>query len=198
MMDDLSILGNLIRCEALADVRGQNDKKIVILEENSGGRGNKYCVKLLNVPGDVIAIKADMFPTPTSIFKNDKEECKRADYVVIINAPTKNWIIYIEMKKGKPKDGREIESQLKGAECFVSYCRAIGRSFWGSKDFLDEEDYQKLFVAVVGIGIDKKPTRQKKSPDKLHDTPENMLKIPAPGKGGLQFNKLIANGKRKP
>ncbi len=200
-MNDLDILRDLIKDEALAAIEEDyyqraSEKKIVFLEENS--EGHAYTVKVHNVPGNVIAIKADVFKAASSIFKDNKGECKRADYVIIVNAESGNWIIYIEMKKGKPEGGEEIENQLKGAECFVAYCRAIGRSFWGSKDFLDEKDYQQLFVAIVGIGMDKRPTRWKRSSDKLHNTPGNMLRIRAPGNRGLQFNRLIANGKQKP
>ena len=196
-MDDLDILRDLIKGEALADIESPYEKDVVVLREDGNGPQDAYTVKLHNVPVNAIVIKADMFSPSKNIFKDSKGECKRADYVMIVNTPQKNWIICIEMKKRKLGDSSEIKKQLKGAKCFVAYCRAIGRSFWDNKGFLDENNYQYLFVSIMGIGIDIKPTRRKKSPDRLHDTPENMLKIPAPGKGGLQFNRLIANGKRK-
>ena len=190
MMSDLDILCSLIRDEAVAKVSDDYGKKIITLEENSGGSRNEYSVELRNVPGDVIAIKADMFPAPTSIFKDDNGECKRADYVVIVCGDAGNWIVYIEMKKrGVSRTRKEFVQQLKGAECFVSYCREIGRIFWGNQKFLDKANYEQRFVSITDIGLSKKPTVDRRY--ELNDRPENMLKIKAPGKNGLQFRQLL-------
>lgn len=195
-MNDLDILRDLIKDKALAKIEEDyhaEEKRTVILKEAEGE--DPYKIKLLNVPNNVIAIKADAFPAAKNIFKGSKGECKRADYVIIVNAESDNWIIYIEMKRGEIKKHRnDAVEQLKGAECFVSYCRAVGQVFWGNENFLDEANYEKRFVGIQNIGIDKRPLTPPQRSD-VHDKAENMLKLNAP-KSELRFNQLT--GKRKP
>jgi hypothetical protein len=89
------------------------------------------------------------------------------------------------MKAGRGGTEKEIIRQLKGAQCFVAYCREIGQSFWDHQNFLKEYEYR--FVSIRNISIPKKTTRpSSRSP--LHDRPDRMLKISSPK--GLQFNHL--------
>lgn len=187
-MSDFDILRDLIREEALASVEDEYGKKTIVLKESSNQ--SEYSLKIRNVPDDVIAFKADNFPPPSSIFKNSKGECKRADFVVIACNDKAKWIVHIEMKGGNTGSGKEIEQQLRGALCLVTYCRAIGQEFWQEPKFLEQKNYQQRFISVKNIGIQKKPTWI--SPKSgWHDTPENMLKINAPTRGVLQFNRLV-------
>ena len=56
------------------------------------------------------------------------------------------------MKAGKKTSKeKEIIQQLKGAQCFVEYCQAIGKSFWEKQDFLD--DYKYRFVSIKNITV---------------------------------------------
>ena len=159
-MSDFDILRDLIHDAALAAVEYKYGKKIIVLEEPGNQQQSAYSLKLHNVPDDVIAFKVDAFPAPKKIFKNDKGECKRADFVVITNGDKANWIVHIEMKGGNTGSEKEIEQQLRGARCLVAYCRAIGREFWQEPNFLKEKNYQQRFVSVKNIWISKKPTRQ--------------------------------------
>ncbi|MCA2553639.1 MAG: hypothetical protein IM466_07830 [Microcystis sp. M04BS1] len=62
--------------------------------------------------------------------------CQRGSPVIIIaNTPTEKVILCLEMKKNRDSNSSIIK-QLKGAECFVSYCHEIGRLFWNQPDFL--------------------------------------------------------------
>ena len=141
------------------------------------------------MPDDTVAIKADAFPPPA--FKGSRGERKRADFVVFSWTPGENWIIYVEMKGGKAGSEEDIVHQLMGAQCVVGYCRAVGRAFWErGPDFLAEHDYQQRFVSVKEIGVDKRPTRGS-TRGARHDTPRNMRKIVAPGRGKIRFRKLI-------
>ena len=187
-MSDFDILRDLIQEEALASVEDEYGKKTIVLKESSNQ--SEYSLKIRNAPDDVIAFKADDFPPPNSIFKNSKGECKRADFVVIASDDKSKWIVHIEMKSGKTGLGREIEQQLRGARCLVAYCRVIGQEFWQESKFLEQKNYQQRFISVKEIGIQKKPTW---TPPKSgrHDTPENMLRINAPARGVLQFNRLV-------
>ncbi|ARI81536.1 hypothetical protein [Microcystis aeruginosa] len=112
------------------------------------------------------------------IFTGNKGECKRADFIIIANTPTEKVILCLEMKKSRDSNSSIIK-QLKGAECFVSYCREIGRLFWNQPDFL--QDYQYRFVSIKNISISKTTTSSRKPSQKseIHDQPEKMLKISA-------------------
>ena len=154
-MSDFEILRELIREEALASVKYQYGKKIIVLEEPGNQQQSAYSLKIYNVPDDVIAFKADDFPPPNSIFKNSKGECKRADFVVIASDDKAKWIVHIEMKSGNTGLGREIEQQLRGARCLVAYCRVIGQEFWQEPKFLEQKNYQQRFISVKEIGIKK-------------------------------------------
>jgi len=133
-------------------------------------------------------IKTDKFPAPNAIFNGYKEECKRADFVIIAHAKNTNWIVYIEMKKSKGNTEEKIIHQLQGAQCVIAYCRAIGNVFWAQPDFLNPITYQSRFVSIRDIGIPKKTSRLPPLSG-LHNSPEKMLKINAPHH--LQFNQLV-------
>ena len=125
-MSDLATLQELISEMAQAQVREQYGRKGVILEERGVGQQARYTVYLRDVPDDTIAIKADQFPPLTGIFSNSRGECKRADYVLVAQTETVNWIVYIEMKAGPSGSREEVVQQLKGAECLLAYFRAVG------------------------------------------------------------------------
>ncbi len=162
---DIVILKRMIQPTAIEKLKSKYQKNIVELKE-----------------------EVDTFRAPTTIFQGNRGECKRADFVIIADTVNKGkFIVCIEMKGGKKTSKeKEIIQQLKGAQCFVDYCQAIGKSFWKKGDFLD--DYKYRFVSFKNIKISKKPT-QSKSKDDIHDTPENMLKISSPDY--IQFNHLI-------
>lgn len=190
-MSDFDILRGLIRDAVLASVEYDYKKKTIVLEEPGDQQRSAYSLKIHNVPDDSIAFKIDAFPAPKKIFKNDKGECKRADFVVIASGDKVNWIVHIEMKGGNNTGSeKEIVQQLRGARCLVAYCRAIGREFWQEPNFLEEKNYQQRFVSIKNIRIPKQPIRlgPKSGP---HDTPENMLKLNGLANGKLQFNELV-------
>lgn len=189
MMYDFDILRDLIQDDALALAEDEYKKKIIVLKE-SGNQQPEYSLKIRNVPDDIIAFKADAFPPPNNIFKNSKGECKRADYVVIASDDRANWIVHIEMKSGKGDSEKEVAQQLRGAQCLVAYCRAIGQEFWQEQNFLEKKNYQQRFISIKNIGVAKRETliEPKSGP---HDMPERMLKINAPANSNLQFKRLV-------
>lgn len=158
----MEILMALIKNEAIVALKKNFDKfNCVLYELNSD---YKFTIK--NVPQDTIVIKADKFPAPLAIFKGSKMECKRADFVIITEIPTKQ-IFYIELKRSKsPTSSEEMNAQLKGAKCVMEYCKAIGKEFWKVQDFLEgyETKYVKFFAQTLG----KRPTRQKMGKSSLH------------------------------
>lgn len=131
-------------------------------------------VEVKGLPHDSIVIRADDFEAPLEIFNGSKGECKRADFVIVSSEETKKWIVCIETKARKLKAGARIKAQLKGALCFIGYCRCIGRSFWASNTFLDGYEYR--FVSVGHTSIHKRNTQPKRRRTR-HSTPENFLKL---------------------
>ena len=189
-MYDFDILQDLIKTEALASTEYEYNKKIIVLEEPGNQTQSAYSLKIRNVPDDIIAFKADAFPPPDKIFKSSKGECKRADYVVIASDDRANWIVHIEMKSGKGDPENEVAQQLRGAQCLVAYCRAIGQEFWQEPEFLEKKNYQQRFISIKNIGVAKRPTLIEPKFGQ-HDMPERMLKINAPANSNLQFKRLV-------
>lgn len=195
MMSDFEILQELIKDEIRAPFECKYNRKTVVLKESGNQGQSTYSLKIRNVPDTIIAFKSDAFPPPNRFFKNSKGECKRADFVLIAIDDRVNWIVYIEMKSGNTDTATAIEQQLRGAQCLVAYCRAIGQKFWRDPGFLKETNYQQRFVSVKNIGINKrKPLHSPKSGS--NDSPERMLKINAPAKSALQFKSLVGSRRR--
>ena len=192
-MTDLEILNELFKKDAMIDIENSlYGKKAVTLSEPQCDDHNGYSVLIRNIPENAIVIKADAFPSPTTIFSNTRGECKRADFVIIANTDKENLFVVIEMKKGRGGSEKGIIQQLKGAQCVIAYCRSIGQAFWQQEGFLNPEKYDYRFVSIREIGINKKPTRRSSS-DGVHDRPERMLKITSPHHLEFQY---LAGGKK--
>ena len=192
MMSDLDVLQELINERALVPLEETpyGGKTVDLVERDRQGK-ILYSIKIKGIPNDTIVVKTDRFTSPENIFACLRGECKRADYIIITNTETENFIIYVEMKKGRGNES-EIINQLKGSECFISYCRMIVCKFWQQSRFLDQ--YENRFVTFRRIGISKSQTR-KRSPSVLHDVPDEVLKISDVGNGGeVHLRKLIRGG----
>ena len=124
-MSDLDVLQELIYEGALIPLmETPYGGKIVVLGESDSQGGIQYSIKIKGIPDDSVVVKTDMFPSPRGIFSCQRGECKRADYVIVTNSETDNFIVHVEMKKGEG-NASEMINQLKGSECFIAYCRAI-------------------------------------------------------------------------
>ena len=194
MTSDLGVLRELIKGDALVKLEktGYGGNFAELEETGDGPDENRYSIRITRIPDDAVIIKTDMFPDPRSIFKGLKGECKckRADYALVASNGSNNYIVYMEIKKGKGDRGGII-NQLKGSECFVSYCRAIAGRFWNRPNFLDSDSYENRFVSITKIGISKSRTRARGSAG-LHDAPERMLKIDnVKDGGGVHFSRLL-------
>ncbi len=182
MIRDIEILRQMIKDRArmpLVDNYGKN--KITLTEPQQANA----LVTIFGVPDDAIVIKADTFRSPDTVFNGSKGECKRADFIIVADTGSKKVILCIEMKKKKGPEN-EIIAQLKGAKCFIAYCREIGRSFWDERKFLDGYAYR--FISIGHISIAKGKTRMTRQTG-VHNKPEWMLKIDRPHH--LQFNHLV-------
>lgn len=179
-MRDMEILSEMIKPSAQVAPQEEYGKFFVILTEP---KFPDSTATIRNLPFDALVIKVDNFSSPGDIFNGAKGECKRADYVII--SAERKYILYIELKH-KKDEWENIVKQLRGAECFVKYCREIGKSFWEEKEFLN--GYEHRFVSIGHTSIPKRKTRiTTKSP--THDSPQKAMKIDWPHY--LQFNQLV-------
>ncbi|GBL12323.1 hypothetical protein MSj_03839 [Microcystis aeruginosa Sj] len=188
-MSDIAILKEMISKCAIVELEYKKEYKrdsyLLKLIENQDNYS--FVISGMPEPDRVIVIKLDEFFDVRKIFTGNKGECKRADFIIIANTPTEKVILCLEMKKSRDSNSSIIK-QLKGAECFVSYCCEIGRLFWNQPDFL--QDYQYRFVSIKNISISKTSMSSRKLSQKseIHDQPEKMLKISAQAK---HFQELI-------
>ncbi|MBS4068174.1 MAG: hypothetical protein KGZ62_06205 [Sulfurimonas sp.] len=183
-MSDIAILDQMIKNSARipVEVDAFTTKKFVKLTEPQEPTS---VVTIHNVPDDAVVIKVDKFEVD-KVFNGSKDECKRADYVIISDSCGKKRILYIEMKKTKDSE-KQIISQLKGATCFVAYCKEIASVFWEKRDLLS--GFQERFVSFGHTGgINKKRTRIER-PTRDHNTPERLMKISWPSR--TEFNNLV-------
>ena len=185
MVNDIAILQEMLSAGAQVPLQQAAGQCSVTLKDKQA----KTTVEITDLPDDSIVIRAEAFKPP-NVFKGSKGERRRADFVIVSNAEDENWIICIETQAGTGKDPEDVEQQLRGAQCFIGYCKCIGKSFWQSDKFLD--DYQYRFVSISGINIPKQSTRfykpRSQSRRRLHNTPEAFLEFL--GHQSLYFNEL--------
>ena len=147
-MSDIAILKEMIKETATVsleiDLNGGNQ---VILKEPK----YNYDITIYGMPdGDnVIIINPEEFKSLDTIFKGNRGERKRADFIIIADTGKKKVILCIEMKAGKGGEMKDIIEQLQGAQCFIAYCREIGKSFWDHPNFL--KDYDCRFISIKNI-----------------------------------------------
>lgn len=180
-MPDMDILNQMIKDSAKAGLSEYHGRMQVRLTEP---QHSQSCVNIYGVPENTIVIKVDTFSSPDAVFAGSRGECKRADYVILSMVDGKKVIIYIEMKATKGS-AEAIIQQLAGAQCFVTYCREIGKSFWMERNFL--KGYRHRFVSIGHTSIPKRKTRITRQSGS-HDQPNKMLKIDWPHY--IEFNLL--------
>jgi hypothetical protein len=183
-MSDLDTLRQMIREEAQISLeQDAYGNSILNLTET---QCQDSSVTIHKMPDQSVVISVDEFWSVESMFTHEMGQCKRADFIIVADIGTKKVIIYIEMKRTHAETKTVIQ-QLTGASCFIAFCREIARSsaFWDKGDFL--KDYEKRFVYLyeTNTSINKRPTRI--NPEQgIHNSPERMLKLKAPGYLTLQ------------
>ena len=184
LVNDIQILREMLVGRAQVRLQQRHNRLSVELTDSQAGT----TVEIKGLPPDSIVIRAEDFKNPLTIFNGLKGERKRADFVIVANDESeRKWIICLETKGGN-KTRTEVVQQLKGAYCFVNYCRCIGKSFWEYEEFLD--GYQYRFVSVVRLNDpSKRSTENLYYTEKLHDRPDVFLKISR--MFSIHFSKLI-------
>ena len=135
-------------------------------------------VEVKGLPHNSIVIRAENFEEPLTIFNGTKGERKRADFVIVSNDDReRKWVVCIETQEMDAKLASHVSQQLKGAYCFISYCKSIGKSFWELEEFLDDYDYRFVSIVDLNFNRSKRRTQPFHSTGELHDRPEVFLKI---------------------
>lgn len=185
-MNDIAILQAMLTSGAQLPLKQTTGKPSVTLKDKQANTS----VEITDIPSDSIVIRAEVFKPP-NILTAQKGQRRRADFVIVSITETDNWIICIETQKGTGKDRDYVEQQLRGAECFIGYCKCIGKSFWQSAKFLD--GYKYRFISISGINIDKQSTRfyipQNQPSGQLHNNPDTFREFY--DRQTLYFNELI-------
>ena len=189
-MNDIEILREMLISSAQVPLRQQQGGFPSV--ELTDRQANTT-VEIKGLPHDSIVVRAEDFEDPLTIFEGSKGERKRADFVIVSNGERGKWIICIETQAGNYKRRAEVIEQLKGALCFVHYCKCIGKKFWEWEEFLD--DYQYRFISMADINSNKGTKKtQHYSPHMqptrgLHDTPDAFLKFLRSPR--LHFSRLL-------
>lgn len=170
LIDDTEILNEMLKPGVLIPVPSSHSRAAVSLTDTI----SKTTVEIKGIPRGSVIINADFFQSPDSVFQGSKGECKRADFVIVANE-SKKWIIFIETQTGNYKERTEVIAQLRGALCFVNYCKCIGKQFWLDEEFLDGYEYR--FVSMAHTSVHKRRTRNIHR-STSHTRPERFLKLP--------------------
>ena len=189
-MNEIAILQKMLVSTAQIPLQPDSGRPSVRLTDMQANT----TVEIKGVPHDSVAIRAEDFEDPLTIFNGSKGERRRADFVIVAIDGIRKWIICIETQAGNSKTRSHVEDQLKGAACFMSYCKCIGKMFWESIEFLD--DYQYRYVSMGDISANKEIKKTRHYPHRvqseggLHSTPADFLKFYR--STSLHFSKLIS------
>ena len=189
-MNEIAILKTMLVSDAQISLQPSLGRPSVRLTDKQA----KTTVEIKGVPHDTVVVRAEDFEDPLAVFNGTRGERRRADFVIVSIDGNRKWIICIETQAGNSKTRSHVEAQLKGAACFISYCKCIGKMFWESIEFLD--DYQYRYVSMVDISANKEIKKTRHYPQRvqsesgLHSAPADFLKFYR--STSLHFKKLIS------
>ena len=174
LVNDIQILQEMLNPDAQVPLQsGQGRPSVQLTDLQS-----HMTVEIKGIPLASIVVRAESFEEPLTVFNGTKGERKRADFVIVSNDEReRKWVICIETQEMDSKLASHVTQQLKGAYCFINYCKCIGKSFWASDEFLD--GYQYRFVSIVDINFNRsrRQTQPFYSTGELHNSPDEFLKI---------------------
>ena len=187
-MSDIVKMRELIHPQAIVkqfqDPYGKNEVELVE-DKNPSSK-----IRIAGIPDNSLIINLDdYFCEPDQIFAGNKNECCRADYILISANGNDRQIVFIELK-GTDDDNSHIRKQLLGAECFSLYCASILGVFWKYKIPLNQ--YRKHFVCCKYTCSAARSTAYDPQASS-NDTVDKMLILV--GSHTFQYNQFIA---RKP
>ena len=173
-MESLDALRELL----VADIHGEfvNDhgSHYARLRERAPGAKLRK-VDIHGVPEDSILMKLDGYDQPASLFKDDKGQRQRCDYVLFTMVNGRGFALFIELKSAKVKK-TEIIRQFQGAECVIDYCHAALKRFHNHDQLLNT--FSKRFIVFYKPRVAKQRSRPKLSAD--NTSPQKAMKYPNP------------------
>ena len=173
-VNDIQILQEMLNPDTQVTLQSGRGRPSVRLTDLQSGA----TVEIKGLPHNSIVIRAEDFENPLTVFNGSKGERKRADFVIVSNDERgKKWIICIETQEMDSKLASHVIEQLKGASCFVNYCRCIGKSFWGSEEFLEGYEYRFVSIVELNFNRSRRRTHPFHSQGELHNRPDLFLKI---------------------
>jgi hypothetical protein len=149
------------------------DRQYFVLEENDPAAKLKR-VEIRDVPEGSLLLKMQEYPALSGVFKSTKGECKRCDYIILTPCENDLYILYIEMKSLYPNK-QDVILQLKGADCFMTYCRALAECFHSSE--ISSCSSKKRFILFYSNNSNK-TSIVPRAMSAVHSSPENMMRFP--------------------
>ena len=185
-MNDIQILREMLNPDVQIMLQSGHGRPSVQLTDSQSGT----TVEIKGLPYNSIVIRAEDFENPLTLFNGSRGERKRADFVIVSNDENnRKWVICIETQEMDSKQASHVVQQLKGAHCFVSYCKCIGKSFWESEEFLDDYDYRFISIVDINFNRSRRRTQAFHPTGELHNHPNMFLKISR--SPTIYFRKLI-------
>jgi hypothetical protein len=175
MHRSLEILRELLMPDLLGEIVSDNGSRFALLREQSPDAKLKR-VDIQGVPAGSLLIKLDSYEPPVSLFKGDRGQRKRCDYVLFTVFGGQGYVLFIELKSATLKRTQYI-AQFKGAECAIDYCHAVLKRFYGHDQLVSS--FSRRFVVFYKPRIAKRPTRPKTAPGNI--SPEKAMLYPSVG-----------------
>ena len=173
-MESLEALRELLVPEIQGEVVNDYGINYAKLRERSPGAKLKK-VNIHGVPDGSIIIKLDGYDQPVTLFKNDKGQRQRCDYVLFTMVNGRGFALFIELKSAKVKK-TEFIRQFKGAECVIDYCDSALKRFHNHDQLLNT--FSKRFIVFYKPRVAKQRTRFRLSSG--NTSPEKAMMYPDP------------------
>jgi hypothetical protein len=160
------------------------------MEENDPNAKLRKIV-IRDVPEGSLLLKMQQYAGPHNVFKSTKGECKRCDYIVLTLSKNDLYVLFIEMKSSSP-DNRDTIPQFKGADCFMTYCRAVAETFHDVA--VSSCSSEKRYILFY-VNRSNKRSMSHRPMKVVHSSPENMMKFPvgnkSTGEDFVMFEELV-------
>ena len=183
-MPDIQKMQELIHPRAIVAMTPDRYGKYEVELIESKEQNSK--IKIAGIPANSLVYNLDdFFPAPDQIFASNKSECCRADYILISAVGDDRKMVFIELKS-ETDDNAHVKNQLRGAECFSSYCSTILKVFWNYAMAWDK--YKKHYVCCKYTNSVARSTRYDPNAT-ANTTIDNMLILE--GSHTFQYNQLI-------
>lgn len=173
---DLNVVLDLLVENMLGEFGQENGRRFAQLKE-CGVDAKLKTVRIFDIPDNSILINLDRYRQPETLFKDNRGQRTRCDYVLLTTFNHLPCMLFIEMKSRSVSD-KEILKQFKSSECLMDYCNAVLNRFHEQNDLL--KSFHKRFVVFYKPRSTPKRPSRPPCPSSSNDKPDNALKYPSP------------------